>query len=277
MKVLVVGNCQARPLSLLLDLMVPDATVLEPVVVQLVRPRDEAPVLSRMAEADVILAQLVGPAYRAECVRTNVLKDRFGDRVHSWVNLYWRGQNPELVYKRELSSPLLPLGDYHIEAVYEGWSQGADAARVAARLADRDWNAERYGNVGQASLHELAERERLADAQITDVIASAGSSRRLFFTMNHPTLELLSLYAVRLLRAIGVTPACQPPPGAMPEPLNPVVPPPNPASGLPQPEIRTYRALEPANPGGTRLKAVYLSETGLVERFYRAYDSLEPA
>src|SRR6266542_1019065 len=97
-----VGNCQARPLGQIIQLMLPEASVLEPILFHLIKAADEKPFLHRLNGADFILAQLVMDSFPVPFVRTTVLRERFGSRVIPWLNLYYRGQNPELFYYRDM-------------------------------------------------------------------------------------------------------------------------------------------------------------------------------
>ena len=269
-RVAVVGNCQARPLGAVLAMLSPRVEVVEPVIVHLAKPHQEEAVSERLAEADIILAQLVADNYPVPFVRLNELRARHGGKVVPWLNLYWRGRNPELAYRRELAGrAAFPLGEYHLEPVHEGWSEGASAAEIAERLADPDRARERYGDVAAASLAELRRREDATDVPITDVIGERAATSDLFHTFNHPTTELLVEYARRLARAMGL-PVERHWGGPGWEPLGTLVLPPSPASARPAWPLRTYRVpLRPVVPG---VPFRLLTEAETVEAFLRAYD-----
>ena len=265
-RIAIVGNCQARPLGAVLALLSPELEIIEPVIVHLAKPADEAKANERLAGADIVLAQLVADNYPVPFVRLNALRERLGDKVVPWVNLYWRGRNPELVYKRELAGRAeFPLVSYHLEPVHEGWRDGLDAAEIAARLADPDLARLRYGGTAEASLAELRSREAGTPVPITDVIEERAATDDLFHVFNHPTTDLLGEYARRLLRALGL-PCGRVLRGAGWEPLGAYGLPPSPASALPPWPARTYRV--PRRPGPFRL----MTEVEIVEGYLAAYD-----
>ena len=276
LRIAVLANCQARPLTQILAAMLPEAELMEPVIVHLARPTDEAAVTERLAGADIVLSQLVADNYPVPYVSSNALRERFPGRVTSFVNLYYRGHNPELVYRRELMGKAsFPLGDYHLETVHDAYRAGLTQRTALDRLCDPDWNAARYAGVADGSLAELRERERLADVSVADEIAARAAHERLFFTFNHPSLQLLADYALAIVRHLGLVPRRRVAAGMQPEPLSAIVLPYNPS--VPQARAggpggagpRTYRTVR-AVPGA-RPEIALLEEAEIVESFYRGY------
>ena len=271
----VVGNCQARPLAQIIKTMRPDVALVEPVIVHLAKPEEEAAVMERLSGADIVLAQIVADTYPVPYVRNGVQREAFGDKLFLWLNLYYRGQNPELTYIRKLPNRhrRYPLSDYHITTIAEAYKAGLSVDATVERLADPDYNRATYEGVAAASLDELRRREDGLPVKIVDDIAEREASERLFFTFNHPSVALLAEYAGRILTALGLPPRLAIAPGMMNEPLSPVVVPPNPiapfaARTAGQP--RTYRAVP--HPDEKVPGPFLLTEEDVVARYFAAYD-----
>lgn len=94
--VAVLGNCQARPIATLLPLYNPAITVTCVDVVHLLRDEDAPQYAQALRQADVILAQHVADTYPCSFVRNSELVRQYGHKVIFWINLYFRGYNPEL-------------------------------------------------------------------------------------------------------------------------------------------------------------------------------------
>ncbi|WP_226583481.1 WcbI family polysaccharide biosynthesis putative acetyltransferase [Acuticoccus sediminis] len=273
----VVGNCQARPLAQIIQAMLPNAVLTEPVIVHLARPAEEEAVMERLSGADVILAQLVADNYPVPFVRNSALKEAFGERVFLWLNLFYRGYNPELTYYRQMPNAdrRFPLGDYHIRTVYEAFQAGLGVGETVARLADPDWNRQTYGAVAAESLEELRRREAPLPVKIVDDIAEREAHERLFFTFNHPALQLLADYAAKLLGALGLAPRFQIVNGMIGEPLSQIVVPVNPGAALRSERMRSYRIVPRAAEGASGPRPFLLSEAEVVERFFVGYRQSE--
>jgi len=275
LRIAIIGNCQARPLGTYIRHLLPRATILEPVIVHLARPEEEDSVYERLHGADVIFAQLVNDNYHTPYVATNRIIENHGSKVIPWVNLYYRGYNPELQYWREFKGDarLNPLGDYHITTIINGVLEGVTAEEILHRLSDHDWNQEHYAGVADASMHELKQREALTPVSITDFIEEHKQNAKLFFTYNHPSRLLLLEYICRLLEYAGLGRLDKRKAQHLPEFLNAIELPINPAwYGSFQSPGRYYKGrLKDVN--GT-FKPVEMSETDLVYFFVDYYKNM---
>jgi hypothetical protein len=56
MRIQVIANCQARPVSMILPHLAPDLEPLDPIIVHLSKPENEAAHLAQCERADVIFA-----------------------------------------------------------------------------------------------------------------------------------------------------------------------------------------------------------------------------
>jgi len=159
-------------------------------------------------ESDLIISQLIGPYYPCDFVRTNKLKELYGNKLIIISNLYYRGYNPELIYipfssiKVPPASGYLkgPLGDYHNKTFFDSWKEGVMVKEVLNRHVDFDYNEGKYSNVINSTMEELETREKDVDIKMTDIIKKDLDKYRLFFTINHPTMRLLTQMAERILK-----------------------------------------------------------------------------
>jgi hypothetical protein len=205
-RVAVIGNCQARPLAEMMKAVF-DVAIESIAVVHLLRSAQENEYSDAFKKADIILAQQVFDSYPCEFVRSSDLRAKYGQKVSVWVNLYYAGYNPELMYVRPAARAHMvgPLGDYHIGAIISAFQESLSAGECATRLVDVDWNRHCYQGAVERSLKELRQRETQALVPITDLIESAWTERRLFHTFNHPTAFLLLEYVYRLGRKLGLS------------------------------------------------------------------------
>jgi len=200
MKVVVAGNCQARPLAQLLSKLNPEITITATPIVHLLQPDDEAAFRPALDEADIIITQLIADSYPCEFIRTNRLRERYGDKVKTILNLYFNGYNPDLRYLRHPTVGTLrgPLGEYHNQTIMTGWMLGISQQLVVKWLNDPFYNQQEYALASQASLAELKKREELVDVPIVDCIEAGYQQERFFFTFNHPSAALLARYAQQI-------------------------------------------------------------------------------
>lgn len=279
-RVAVVANCQARPLAALMTQLAPNVEVTGIGIVHLLRDEQQDEYRPMFESADVIVAQQVATNYPCHFVRTDALRERYGSKVLSIVNLYYAGYNPELVYVRGLRTPANgPLGEYHIAELLRGWAEGISIDETLERMTDVAWNDAIYADAPRRSLAELARRERSADVEITSYLTDHLAEQKLFHTMNHPSNRLLLEYAKRIVTKMGETESA------------PVTPPAAEMLGqfrLPlNPGARRWLSLQfedetdyvghaqvASEDGRLRFRGrgVY-SARSLVETFYRAYDA----
>lgn len=204
-KIVIIGNCQARPLAKLLKKLNPRVDVTAIIIVHLTKSEQFAEYEDQLEEADLIVSQLVADQYPCDFVRTSFLKERYGKKVVSVLNLFFRGYNPDWFYIRiPGKGPLRgPMGDYHNRTIFESWEKG-ETADVAAQKLESQIHNEPYKQEIAASLSELKRRESLVDVPVVDFVRKKYRKARLFFTFNHPSMALMREYAKRILKAGGL-------------------------------------------------------------------------
>jgi hypothetical protein len=205
-KIAVVGNCQARPISKIITTLCSKIEITTVGIVHLLKNEEKAIYDQAFRTSDFIFAQRVANNYPCTFVRTEALKDEYGNKVIVWPNIYYRGYNPELIYLRisNLNPFRGPMGDYHIRSFLDGWKNGLSIEDTISLHNNIDYNRENYGNIPEASLTELREREEDCDIKISKYIEERIWKHRLFFTFNHPTIELLLQAGNALINYAGI-------------------------------------------------------------------------
>jgi len=199
-KVVVIGNCQARPIAQILTLLNPDIAVIAVAVVHLLKSEQVNEYLPYFEKADLIISQLIADNYRCDFIRTGTLRNAYGNKLITIINLYYSGYNPELIYIRNTPAGTLksPLWEYHSKTFLDSWKEGIEVEETVSRYFDREYN-EKYAEIILSSMEELKRRELLSDIQITDVIENDLYRERLFFTFNHPCMSLMMRMCMRIL------------------------------------------------------------------------------
>lgn len=217
MKLLVLGNCQARPLASILA-HAEAFQVLPPIILHLSKDTDLELHEKLFHEADLIVAQATSESFKPTHLQSSSIKERFGDRVTIWPNIFFLGQTPRLRYvtHRKQGRIFGPLDAYHDLEILSDWF---------AAKSDVDFNYPllETEKIAARSLAELESKEAACDVAISDVIAESYRSHALFFTFNHPTQWLLELTARRILERNGFKLPQVPPPKD--EPLGRIRPP----------------------------------------------------
>ncbi len=198
----VLGNCQAESLRLLLDA---DDVVSQrlPPVFELTAA-DVAPLQELLARTDLFVAQPVGDDYRGLPVGTRQLVAHLppGARTALVPPVRYAGLHPYhlLVHPPGLEKPDPPVAPYHdVRTIL--------AAAGLPPLPPLTVSAVRA--VAEASVAELARREAVHDTvRVSDLLAApvADSMR----TINHPGNTVLEPLAARVRSALGLPPR---PPG----------------------------------------------------------------
>lgn len=198
MRILVLGNCQARPISSLLTTCGTDLEEIEPIILHLAHDRDRAAHEAALEAADLILAQATVPAFAVAHLASAEIQARYPSKTVIWPNIFYAGQQPWLQY---VTHPTLgrvqgPLDAYHDLRLLSGWYRDRHGT-VPVPLVDP-------AGVAFRSLATLKNREVACDVIASDLIAVHERNRRLFFTFNHPTQWLLVEVAMRIATLRGL-------------------------------------------------------------------------
>jgi hypothetical protein len=209
-RLVVVGNCQATALELMLSTSEEFTRRFElvrfPPVHEL--PERIVPELHRaVADAAVLIPQRIDDGYRGGIgLGTDTLAAIARKAtVIRWPSVYWAGYFPDLFYLRDSQqAPVLdgPF-DYHDRSILRAYAAGLDVEAVCELLKDPQVSSEAAAWAEHASA-ELEIRGQSCDVQIASFIASHFREELLFFTMNHPTNRLLAFIAEEILVLLGL-------------------------------------------------------------------------
>ena len=201
MQVQVIANCQARPISTLLSKKATDIKTQDPIILHLSKPEERDAHLAQIEKADVVFAQLTSDAFQPQHLSSKELKERFGDKVVIWPNIFYVGQQPYLRYftHPQLGRLMGPLEALHDIRLYKSWK---DTGYVNGDVLG-DYDAGFLTGVRATSLAELVGKEAKCDVIISDFITQHEDDAKLFLTFNHPSNLVLSQMADRLLDHIG--------------------------------------------------------------------------
>jgi hypothetical protein len=208
MRVTIIANCQARPIADYVRLLGHDIEVSDILITHLAKDADAARLEQAAAKSDFIFAQLVQPNYPVQILRSALLKERYGDRVLLWPNIFFKGQTPDLCYVTAANGARVvgPLGDYHSRPMVDAWLTGLTVDQTEALLTRGQTSTTGLQELVAASLEELRQREKMCSVGVADTIAERWQSRRYFFTFNHPVSELMLEVAKDLLSCAGQRP-----------------------------------------------------------------------
>lgn len=197
--VLVTGNCQARPLTTLLE-RTGMFTCLPPIVLNLAKAKDQDMHQARIAQADIVLVQKTADTFNPPYLRSEHLRATH-DCVRVWPNIFYAGQHPFLRYMTHVTQGRLfgPLEAMHDLRIFLRWRQ--DRGLTDAPAPPEDYPA----NVASLSWQTLQGREAGCDAIISDFLRAQNLDAPLFLTFNHPTNRVLTEMCRRLLATCGLS------------------------------------------------------------------------
>ena len=209
-RAVVVGNCQAKALELMLATNDAFAQRFEfasfPAVHEI--PDAQGPELHEAVRgAALLLVQRVDEGYRDGIgLGTETLAQLAGtSHVLRWPSVYWAGYVPDLFYLRDANGGPVVDGpfDYHDRVVFDAYVDGLGVDATCALLADpgRPSDAPAWAELATT---ELGVRGRDCDIEVAAFIADRFRDELLFFTMNHPSNVTLRHMADQVLALLGL-------------------------------------------------------------------------
>ena len=201
-KILVTGNCQARPVTKLMQ-GTGSFDCLPPILLQLSRPEDAARHQALMDDADIVFAQLTADTFEPAHLRSSQIRNKYPEKTIIWPNVFYSGQQPYLRYMTHLTEGRIlgPLEALHDIRIVRTWLIQSGKVRQADWAEAPDF----VTNARASSLQELKSREQKCDVAVSDLIQDAVEGERLFFTFNHPNNWLLARISERMLGRSGAT------------------------------------------------------------------------
>jgi hypothetical protein len=203
-RVIVIGNCQAKGLEMMLATNRAFAERFEPISFPAVHeiPDEMVPALHEaVAGAALLITQRVEEGYRNGLGLGTETLARIADRatVVRWPSVYWAGYVPDLFYLRNAAGEPVIDGpfDYHDRVILRAFDAGLGVAEVCRELADPERPSDAQA-LAQAAIAELEVRGRDCDVDVASFIASEFRDDLLFFTVNHPSNRLLGFVAQQI-------------------------------------------------------------------------------
>ena len=209
-QVVVIGNCQAGALELMLRTNDAFTDRFELVSFPPVHeiPATMVPDLHRaVASAAVVIPQRIEESYRNGIgLGTETLAAIAGSAtVVRWPSVFWAGYFPDLFYLRDAAGRPVVGGqfEYHDRLILQAYVAGIDVADVCSLLADPQRPSDAPAWEANATA-ELDLRGQGCDIQVASFIASRFRDELLFFTMNHPANVLLGFIAQQITELLGI-------------------------------------------------------------------------
>ena len=209
-RAVVIGNCQAKALELMLTTNDAFARRFELVSFPAVHEiaDEQVPELhAAVADAALVLPQRVDEGYRDGIgLGTETLARLAGTApVLRWPSVYWAGYVPDLFYLRDAARAPVVDGpfDYHDRTILNSYAAGLDAAAACALLADPEQPSDALAWADRATA-ELEVRGEGCEIHVASFIAERFRDELLFFTMNHPANVLLAHMARQAVELLGL-------------------------------------------------------------------------
>lgn len=290
MKIIFIGNCQAQALTQITHYLGVDAELeIVPPVFDLGGFNTQE-VKDKIYSSDVVFSQRVNEDYPAEFVRPSVLRKDLGSRAVIWPNIYFDGYFPGVryVYAQSGGKVTGPLSDYHFLQIQKAYKDGLSPTDAWEAFTSPEPSDLLPADPVADSIANLRHREQNSDFGISDFIEANYARSKLFYSMNHPTDEVLQEALRRMVETAGVDlkiPAYDPAllngyPYSLSEIDLPILPFVQQLHNTPASPLDTIVGRELAFNGkvhsaSTEKKAYTGPE--LVEAFYKVYESAEAA
>jgi hypothetical protein len=209
-RAVVIGNCQAKALELMLTTNDAFASRFElrsfPAVHEI--PDAMVPQLhAAVADAALVVPQRVAEGYRDGIgLGTETLARIAGTAsVLRWPSVFWAGYVPDLFYMRDAGGAPVVDGpfDYHDRVILDAYADGLGVRETCERLADPEQPSDAASWAEQATA-ELQIRGEGCEIHVASFIAERFREELLFFTMNHPSNRLVAHMAAQIVEQLGL-------------------------------------------------------------------------
>lgn len=197
LKIVLTGNCQARPLANLLASH-PQVEITDVIILHLSREDQKQAHQEAIHAADVIVAQCTDDGFKPSHLRSSAL--RASGKAIIWPNIFFGGQQPFLRYFTHATAGRLlgPLEAMHDLRIFSEWHNANDGVSPTFE-SDANIDVSRIRDLG---LKNLIRREAGCDVIVSDLIEHY-ANEPIFYTFNHPSKRLLKKLAERLLERLG--------------------------------------------------------------------------
>jgi hypothetical protein len=219
MKITVISNCQSEVISQYINILSPgnEASWID---CHRLEPDAGDRIVSELRSADrIFTAPLVGQHLQKE-ILTEFVKSEFPNKVVTIPNCYFAGFFPDQTYLGGLFDRIAGgAGGIHSTVAVDGFLLGLAPKAAASRFNDPEYfrSAGLFSKFDE-SRREMKRRDEGLDIPLFPIFENLMDRRQTFYTMNHPTRDILTPLIKEILRASGLkfrdVPAYQ-----MPDPL----------------------------------------------------------
>ncbi|WMS40817.1 WcbI family polysaccharide biosynthesis putative acetyltransferase [Acuticoccus sp. MNP-M23] len=202
LKIATIQNCHSGPTAQFLTKALgnPEIEQFRLDVVGWNDPAAQEAFLDRVATADLVLAQRT----RQPLLSPAALKANFGDRLLLVSNMHYAGLTPDCCYVGQRDGRVDGPMSYHSSVIIDAYKRGLSVADCLKLFSPEGFADLRLFDVHEEALAELAARDAQVPVKIVPIIRRFLTTDRLFYTMNHPTMFLVSRYMMALLRHLGI-------------------------------------------------------------------------
>ncbi len=209
---LIYGNCQVEPLREILEKngnFTKSYRFLDLEPVHLLDESDVVDLEAKIAQTDLFIHQIVSDSYQGiEQFGTNYLRSRLasGSKAIAIPGAYFTGYHPATINLKDgdgnkINEPC----DYHDVNLLYLFDKGKSVTETIELIQQEDFYQPEYVLDNLAvTLKELRRREVELDVSISDFIEQNYREQKLFHTLNHPGVLVLSYLANGILELLEI-------------------------------------------------------------------------
>lgn len=203
-KIVLIGNCQARPIADFLQLRLQNVAV-DVVGAHLyfgneISRKSEEDFEAKVRKANLIFAMPLSEKY-GKISASGLKSEMDRESIVFFPNIYFSGLHPDAIYLGELGSRLKgPIGDYHSKVALLGFLLGRSPIDTVLMYNEHTYHRLDFFSEVNRSLNELRRREQEVDVGVATIIENSLKDAPCFLTVNHPTAFLFVKFVDELIR-----------------------------------------------------------------------------
>jgi hypothetical protein len=157
-------------------------------------------------QCDFVVSRHLGAGLRFSSAITHNLRNRLGDRLIVFPNLYYNGYFPDFFVPYGSNGKAITglAGDYNSRTIYRAFQNGL-SEKEAADAVLSDELQETYRGATAQSLKHLQDREAESDVAVSDLLLGGDGSTQLY-TYNHPKNAVMYALFTRIVQRMGLEP-----------------------------------------------------------------------
>ena len=207
-KAAILANCQGQSIAHLLkknDVFAKAFDLLPLNPIHLLKESDAPKIHELVSSLDLLIHQPIGPHYGVFS-SDNIVKSMKPDSCSiSFPVLFFSGYNPETVYMKNIAGKTIQEMGYNDLNIMKLFLAGFSPQDIVDQIISEDFYSHAFIlNNYEQSINSLKEREKDLDVKISQFINNFAKERRLFFSMNHPTNEVLQKVTAQILSLLSI-------------------------------------------------------------------------